>query len=218
VPTAYASRRRPGRPTGSGLLVGSPQVLDVAEALIAERGTEVTVDDIAHACGVTKPIIYRTVGDKAALVDALAERLVERLNRAVMTAVADRPTERDMWARIIEAYLDTVDAHRHLFIFVTAAAGGADPVGRTLALADRSARPMAALLAAHSASDPERCRTWAYGVIGMLHFSTLDRWRQPVASRPQMAHDLTELVWSGVGGSTATIDTTPTGPSTTKEY
>ena len=50
------------------------QLLDAAIDLIRTAGPEVAMDEIAAACGITKPVLYSHFGDKAGLGDAMAER------------------------------------------------------------------------------------------------------------------------------------------------
>ena len=45
------------------------------------------MDEIAAEAGITKPILYSHFGDKAGLVQALAERVARRLNRTVTEAL-----------------------------------------------------------------------------------------------------------------------------------
>ena len=41
------------------------------------------MEEIAAAATVTKPILYRTVGDRAALVNALSEAMIDRISTAI---------------------------------------------------------------------------------------------------------------------------------------
>ena len=51
------------------------QTLDTAHSLFAERGyAAVTMDEIAAAVGVTKPLIYNYFGNKESLYIACMER------------------------------------------------------------------------------------------------------------------------------------------------
>ena len=61
-------RRGPGRPKGGQVVADRTQLLDAAAEAIRTQGPDATMDDIAAGASVTKPILYRTIGDKAALV------------------------------------------------------------------------------------------------------------------------------------------------------
>ena len=71
--------RKRGRPAGrtaaDGVIADRDQLLSAAEALIGRDGPQVSLAAIAAQAGVTKPTLYREVGDRDALVHALAERL-----------------------------------------------------------------------------------------------------------------------------------------------
>jgi AcrR family transcriptional regulator len=55
------------------------QILDATVKLIAQRGYEaVSMEGIARAAGVTKPVVYDLFGTLADLLDALLEREEER--------------------------------------------------------------------------------------------------------------------------------------------
>jgi AcrR family transcriptional regulator len=195
--------RRPGRPRGGRPVADRGQLLDAAERIIRVDGPDASMEAIAASALVTKPILYREVGDKAALVTALAERLVDRINIAVVAAVADASDPRDGLRRFVDGYFRAVDGDRHLYLYVTAGSGD-QGLGARLQLADRSARPLAEALAAgreRAGLDPAVAETWAYAVVGALQFATL-RWmrdgREPIDT---VVDAVTELLWSGLGPS-----------------
>ncbi len=65
------------------------QVLDAAHRLFAERGyREVTMDAVAAAVGVTKPLLYAYFGNKEQLYLACVSRTGEALAAAIDAAVA----------------------------------------------------------------------------------------------------------------------------------
>lgn len=72
------------------------QTLAAAHALFAERGyTAVTMDDVAAAVGVTKPLLYNYFGNKERLYLACLEESADTLVSTVTEAVgaADRPPD-----------------------------------------------------------------------------------------------------------------------------
>jgi AcrR family transcriptional regulator len=149
------------------VVAGREDLLEAAERVVRRDGPDATLDAMAAGAGVTKPILYRHIGDKAALVDAIAERLVDRINSAVAATAEPADDPPTAWRRFLEAYLGVVDRDPQLFLFASAAAAP-DPGHRLLRLADRSAQPMAAQLGGGPAA-----LTRAYAVIGMLHVVTL---------------------------------------------
>jgi AcrR family transcriptional regulator len=184
------------------VLADRESLLDAAERVVREVGPDVTMEAIAAAATVTKPILYRTVGDKDAVVAALADRFVDRINEAGTVAVAGARDEREGLHRLIRSFIDQVDGDRNLFLFVTAGGSSATRIGQELRLADRSAAPMAAQFAAQRSRaglDPAVADTWAYGIIGTLHFAILWWLRTESVTPAELADHLTELLWSGTG-------------------
>src|SRR3984957_7397152 len=71
------------------------QLIAVALELFARRGYRATtMDDIAEAAGVTKPLVYQHFSSKRALylelVDSIAQELVGAVRRAVAAAEGPR--------------------------------------------------------------------------------------------------------------------------------
>lgn len=70
-----------------------PLVLDAARALFVEHGYRATsMEGIADAAGVTKPVVYKCYPNKQELFRALLEREEQRLLEAIRAAL---PTELD---------------------------------------------------------------------------------------------------------------------------
>ena len=56
------------------------QLLDAALAIVLERGFHaVTIDGVARAAGVTRPVVYGVFDDRAGLLQALADRSERRV-------------------------------------------------------------------------------------------------------------------------------------------
>jgi AcrR family transcriptional regulator len=211
APKRTAGRRGPGRPAGrsvhDGLLADREALLSAAERLIRAKGPMVTLDAIAAEAGVTKPILYRGVGDKDALVQALAERLVTRMTAEVSAMVAQADTPRARLARLVGGYLQSASLDRHIYLFVTAGGRSDDRVRQALLLADRTAHGFAEGIAASrtaQGADPGVAMAWAYGLIGALHFVTLWWLRDATTDTARVAEQITALLWSGLGGEGTT--------------
>jgi AcrR family transcriptional regulator len=76
-------------------------ILDAAKELFAQRGLEVTLNDIAHHAGVGVGTVYRRFPDKEQLIESLFEQKVEQMVAVLETAVADP----DPWHGIVH-YLE----------------------------------------------------------------------------------------------------------------
>jgi AcrR family transcriptional regulator len=175
------------------------ELLDVADRVIRRRGVGVSMDEIASEAGITKPVLYRHFGDKDGLFEALTERYVDELARALRPAV-DATEPRGRLAATIDAYLSYVEREPERYRFLLHA--GEQP--RTAALvADFRRRHIAdcAFTATENLRsaglDPGFAEPWAQCVIGMIRAagtSWLDTRSLP---RAQLVDYLTTILWDG---------------------
>jgi AcrR family transcriptional regulator len=103
------------------------QLLDLAESAFAERGFHaVSMDDIAAAAGVTKPLVYAYFGSKEGLYLAGIRRAYERCVERVEEAVEGVDDPGEMLTRVIHAVFGWVDDYREHwpYIFGAQALGG----------------------------------------------------------------------------------------------
>lgn len=207
-PVVARPHRGRGRPLGSSAgvsaLADREGLIDAAERLIRRVGPEVTMEAIAAEAGVTKPMLYRGVGHKDAVVAAVAERFVVRVNSAVEAATVGVSGAREVLRRFIGAYLGMLVSDHNLYLFVSGGGSSDDRAPNALLMADRSAGPIAASLAAmrieHGRS-ADVADAWAYSMIGMLHFAGLWWRRDPKLSTEQLTEQLAEMLWAGLHGS-----------------
>jgi AcrR family transcriptional regulator len=194
-----ATRRRPGRPRGGQVVADRSQLLDAATQVIRTRGPDATMDDIAAGASVTKPILYRTIGDKAALMAALSETLIDQIDRSVSTASGTATDPVAAFEAAIRGYVAAVDADRNLFLFVNSGAPGTEEFRR---LVDRSAASMIEVFSAARTSvglDPAGARTWAWAIVGALQVVTTMWLRDDGRDVDQVVRELGQLLWSGLG-------------------
>lgn len=89
------------------------QVLGKAHDLFAERGyAAVTMDEIAAAVGVTKPLLYTYFGNKERLYIACMERAGDALTRTVAEAVAAAGSPGDALGAGVRAFFAFLDSDR----------------------------------------------------------------------------------------------------------
>jgi AcrR family transcriptional regulator len=89
------------------------QTLGVAHALFAERGyAEVTMDEIAAAVGVTKPLLYNYFGNKERLYIACMEQAGDSLTRTVGEAIAGTDSPGDALGAGVRAFFAFLDSDR----------------------------------------------------------------------------------------------------------
>src|SRR6187551_2772486 len=89
------------------------QTLTVARALFAEHGyTAVTMEEVAAAVGVTKPLLYNYFGNKERLYVACMERAGDALSAAVAAAVAETNSPEEALRAGGQAFFSFLDAER----------------------------------------------------------------------------------------------------------
>lgn len=183
-------------------MVDREKLLDAAEAVIRRDGSGASLEAVAAEAGVTKPIVYARIGSRAALSDALASRLSERLIAAGRREVGRRRFGRDALATFFRTTLETISEHRELFLYVTRGSSD-DTAERTLYLAGRSAEPLSELLGwwrRHRGRDDAVAMPWAYSIIGMLNLTALWWIEESDLPLDVLAEQLADLAWSGVDG------------------
>lgn len=179
------------------------ELLDAAVAAIRRDGPGTSMEAMAAAAGVTKPILYRHFGDRDGLVTALADRysadLVVRIGETLGDATDITP--RALVRAAIESYVTFIEADTALYRFMVLQAPKSGL--EVSSLIDRIARRVAQALANNLPDLPGgklTTQVWAYGIVGTVHQAG-DWW---VASRPvdheRLVDDLTRLVWGGVQG------------------
>jgi AcrR family transcriptional regulator len=198
---AVPARRGPGRPRGRETVAGREQLLAAALRVIRADGPDVTMDDIAAAAGVSKPIVYRNIGDKDALVAALSEMFVDHLNEAVERSSVNGTGGRTSFAASMRATFEVIDDDRNLFLFVTAGGPGTESVRQ---LVDRSSSRMIeqfSALRTATGLDPLPARTWAYATVGAIQVTAMMWLRDGYGDRDDVADHITQLMWPGLTGA-----------------
>jgi AcrR family transcriptional regulator len=89
------------------------QTLAVAHELFAQRGyAAVTMDEVAAAVGVTKPLLYNYFGNKERLYVTCMERAGEALFAMIAEAVADAPNPSEALGAGVRGFFDFLDSDR----------------------------------------------------------------------------------------------------------
>lgn len=89
------------------------QTLNVAHDLFAERGyAAVTMDEVAAAVGVTKPLLYNYFGNKERLYIACMERAGEALFEKIEESVRDASNPGDALNLGLRAFFEFLDSDR----------------------------------------------------------------------------------------------------------
>ncbi len=192
--------RRLGRPPGP-----SPDrqerraaLLDAAERAVREHGAGASMEEIAAAAGVTKPVLYDHFAGRAGIVGALGERASARLLDTVTAALASATAPPDVLRAGVLAFCDFVVTDQPLYRFLLT--GPADPEQGRRLVADIGGR-VAGLL-------EERLRAagrptgdavpWAFAVVGAVFFAAEASLGPSGGGREELADSLVRLLLPGL--------------------
>jgi AcrR family transcriptional regulator len=183
------------------------QLLAVALETFAAKGFHGTsMNEVAEAAGVTKPVLYQHFASKKALYHELVDEVGAQLGQVIFEAVAEADGPRQQVEAGFRAYFRWAvgqgSAFRVLFSDRNRAdAELADAVARVEAMvADR----VAGLIAIEGLSDDER-HVMAFGVVGIAE-ATSRRWLALGLGQGRdadaFADRVAQLAWSGLRGIT----------------
>ncbi|HMS89959.1 MAG TPA: TetR/AcrR family transcriptional regulator [Acidimicrobiales bacterium] len=181
------------------------QLLEVALQVFADKGFYGTsMNEVAEAAGVTKPVLYQHFTSKEALYRELVDELGTRLERAIVEGVADADGPRQQVEAGFHAYFRWATREGPAFRVLFAEHNRADPVLATAieklesAVADR----VAGFIEVEGLSADER-QVLAFGVVGLAE-STSRHWLGlglgPGTGADAFAAQVAQLAWSGLRG------------------
>ncbi len=194
------SRRPPGR---------RAELVAAALDVIRRLGPNASMDEMAAGAGITKPVLYRYFGDRDGLITAVAEQFSDVLVARLELALAGAPQEGAhlLIRAAIEGYVSFIEEDPALYGFLTQQAPLGSPA--LVAVIDRVggliARVMRDTLEAR-ARDTRPARTWAHGVVGMVHLAGALWAREPDVPRAELVDDLVALVADGLTGAAAALE------------
>ena len=179
------------------------QLLTVALRIFAESGYHSTsMNDLAEAAGVTKPVLYQHFRSKRALYLELLEDVGEQLRDAIDKATTEAATPREQVHAGFRAYFEFVASQQLAFQLLFG--GGArrdeefaDAVRRVeLSIADS----IAALIVVDGLDDDRR-RLLAHGIVGVAE-GTSRHWlaNGTTGSADVLAEQVAALAWAGLRG------------------
>ncbi len=179
------------------------QLLEIARDMFAERGFHKTsMDDLALAAGVTKPVLYQHFKSKRALYCELLELVGAQLLGELGRATAQASSGREQVERGLAAYFGWVAANPSAFRLMFGASMRNDPefatiVEQTLAAAVRAVEPLIDI-----AISGEQRQVLANAIVGLAESTSRRALRDGgILDDPeQLAAWLAELLWFGLRG------------------
>jgi AcrR family transcriptional regulator len=177
------------------------QLLDVAEAVFAERGVQASsMEEIAERAGVTKPIVYDHFGSKDGLIAAVVIRAGAILAEAVIAAVTSSDDPEQSVAEGLRAYFRFIEERRTSLhsLLTEGVAPGTEAAAALEQVRDQQAQLIAALLLEHSQDGAaEDAAIYAQIVVG----ATERLATRPGTTEPPTVEALTrsvmDVIWCG---------------------
>jgi AcrR family transcriptional regulator len=177
------------------------QLLGVARRLFARDGYRgASMESIAEAAGVTKPVLYQHFSSKRALYSALLANDLGRLTGELEAAFSQAESNEERLRQGFGAYLAFVDRHEDAFrlLFTEALGLDADFQRQVAEFRRWVAGRVAAIIAAEAGLDAPRARALAAAIVGMAEGAAgwwLDE-RRPLDAA-ELADELAGLAWKG---------------------
>jgi AcrR family transcriptional regulator len=176
------------------------QLLAVALKVFAQRGYHTTsMNDIADAAGVTKPVLYQHFDSKRALYTATLEAVGESMITALQSATAASPSGKEQTAAGMVAYFRWVANDPNAFSLLFG--GGTRRDEEFAAVAEKVEKAAAELIAPliEAGVDAEYQRMVAHALIGMSEGVARHLIRSEQKFDPDtVGEQLASLAWAGL--------------------
>ena len=179
------------------------QLLDTALATFARLGYhDASMNDIAEAAGVTKPVLYQHFGSKRELFLEVLSDVAAGMRRAVRAATSAADGPRQQVELGFAAWFHWVGEHRDGFHVLFSGEVKRDPeFAEEAAKAQRVFVDSISEMIVVVGLGEERQRLLAYGIVGMGE-ATCRRWlaREIDLDVDELAAQIADLAWSGLRG------------------
>ncbi len=176
------------------------QLLQIALSVFAAKGYHAaSMNDIAEAAGVTKPVLYQHFDSKRELYLALLDECGSRLVESLAKATSEATDGKSQTEKGFQAYFRWVHDDHDAFslLFGSGARRDAEFALAVRKVVDSTAEAIAPLIAADI--DPEHQRTIAHALTGLAEGAS----RRLVALGRQfdpdeVARQVADLAWAGL--------------------
>lgn len=183
-------------------------LLDAAVEAIRRHGPDVSMEDLAKAAGVTKPILYRNFGHRDGLTTALAARFAKGLQDTLLSAMAAGNAPGETLVKTIDAYLEFVERDPEVYRFLVRRLLVNEQTSSDLSVGNflRQVSNQVALVLGEQLRaanlDSGGAEPLAYGLVGMVHAAGdwwLERQTMPRATLVDYLYRLLSGGFTGLG-------------------
>jgi AcrR family transcriptional regulator len=186
------------------------QLLDVACELFARSGFhDTSMEEIAEAAGVTKPVLYQHFPSKRALYGELLEDTGRQLLDHLEEATSRATSGRERVEAGFRAYFQFAVGDRSAFRLLFGASIRSDPdFARTVDGVVRAAADAISTLIEIPTSDVQR-QVLASALVGMAEATGRRALTEPEVGADELASWIAELAWFGLRGVRAEDPVSP---------
>jgi AcrR family transcriptional regulator len=181
-------------------------ILDCALPIFGEHGFhDTSMNDIAHAAGITKPVIYQHFASKRDLYSALITELGEEMIAAVTQATGNAIDGKMQTQQGFHAYFTWVDRHQDGFrvLFGGAAQRDNEFASHLRQVRSGIANAVASMIVADI--DPEEQSLIAHAITGLAEGASRRLIENNLEFDPdEVATAMSALAWAGLRALTPT--------------
>lgn len=176
------------------------QVVSVATEVFARTGYRTaSMDAVALAAGVSKPVLYQHFDSKQSLYLAVIDAASVVFDTVVTAALHSTEDNEERVIATFNAYFSFVSEHRHEFLILVRA----DPYEPEAAKKADSARERAAervteVIAANTTTAPAEAALLAAAITGLAESAALQFLDRPDLNATTTTRLMTGLLWRGI--------------------
>ncbi|WP_051300587.1 TetR/AcrR family transcriptional regulator [Actinomadura rifamycini] len=180
------------------------QLLTIGRTLFAERGLDGTsVEEIASAAGVSKPVVYEHFGGKEGLYAVVVDREFEGLLRLVTEALTSARHYRGKLEKAALGLLEYIESNPDGFRILVRDSHGGTGTGSYASLLSEIAGEVEYILAQEfdrHGYDDKFAPLYAQSLVGMV--AVTGQWWLDVRKprREDVAAHIVNLAWNGLSG------------------
>ncbi|WP_265443801.1 TetR/AcrR family transcriptional regulator [Flexivirga meconopsidis] len=181
------------------------QLISVAQVMFAEHGVQpTTVEDIAAAAGVTKPLIYEHFGGKEGLYAVIVDRAMRQLLEQLINPLTSGGSPRELLERTAVALLTYIESNPAAFRVLLRDSPTWHGSGSAASIMSEVAKHVEEVVVetfVRNDLDTKVVPIYAQMLIGMIGF-TGEWWIESGSdlSRDTVAAHMVNLAWRGLDG------------------
>jgi AcrR family transcriptional regulator len=178
------------------------QLIGIGRKQFANKGFEgATVEDIAAAAGVSKPVVYEHFGGKEGLYAVVVDREIQALVGAVQSALTSAGSSRELIERAAMALLDYIESSTDGFRILVRDSPTGHPTGTFASIMSDIASQVEHLLVAQFKArnlDPKTAPMYAQMLVGMV--ALVGQWwlDSRKFKKDEVAAHVVNLAWNGL--------------------